>query len=283
MENKIVFDDREITQLVSDILDSSEIAPLKTGIEELLRCIENVDDMRGWFIRNRFYGAVAERDGAYQRGTHGLKYNAVIIPPELALTAMIPAFVKIAGNHCEFVNGLNRFIRHLDEFISPIYPVITDTEIQATLSAAQRAFGMIDIIAADYPLRIHKFDCSHTKHNSECAVMSGDSRQSAVYLYHPRENGVYDRVFIFAHELGHALHFALTGDMDVFPGGFDSFNEKLATKFDTPEAKQEAFADAAAIAILGSPNSKLKSHLPTQFSKDISPMFIRYFKKLTGG
>jgi len=71
--------------------------------------------------------------------------------------------------------------------------------------------------------------------------------------------------------------------MDVFPGGFDSFNEKLATKFDTPEAKQEGFADAAAIAILGSPNSKLKSHLPTQFSKDISTMFIRYFKKLTGG
>lgn len=276
-------DDREITQLISDILDSSEITPLKTGIEELLRRIENADDMRGWFIRNRFYGAVAERGGAYQRGMYGLKYNAVVVPPELALTAMIPAFVKIAGNHCEFVDGLNRFLRRLDEFISPIYPAITDTEIQATLSAAQRAFGMIDIIAADYPLRIYRFDYSHTKHNSECAVMSGDSRQSAVYLYHPRENGVCDRVFIFAHELGHALHFALTGDMNIFPAGFDSFNEKLVIEFDTPEAKQEGFADAAAIAILGSPNSRLKSHLPTQFSKDISPVFIRYFKGLTGG
>lgn len=283
MEDKSKFDERETCQLISDILDSHEIAPLKTSVIALLRCVENADSMHGWSIRSRFYDAVMERDGAYQCRTNGLKYNAVIIPPEFALTAMIPAFVKMNGNHYEFADGLNRFIRRLDEFISPIYPAVTETEIRATLSAAQRAFGMIDIIATDYPLRIHRFDYSHIKHNSECAVMSGDSRQSAVFLYHPRENGVYDRVFIFAHELGHALHYALTGDMDVFPDGFDSFNEKFAVKFDTPEAKQEGFADAAAIAILGSPDSRLKSHLPTQFSKDISPVFVRYFKGLTGG
>jgi Zn-dependent peptidase ImmA (M78 family) len=110
--------------------------------------------------------------------------------------------------------------------------------------------------------------------------LNGESRQSLVFLYHPRQNETHDRVFIFAHELGHALHNALTGDVNIFPDGFDSFNDMLRVKFDTHEAKQEGFADAVAIAVLGSPNSRLKSHLPTQFSKDISPVFVRYLKNL---
>jgi len=274
------FDEGEICQLISDILATREVAPLKTGIELLLRHLKNVDGMRGWVIQNRFRNAITKRDGAYQSRTHGLKYNAVIILPELALTAMIPAYVPLTGNHYEFVDGLNRFMDHCDGFVSPIYPAITETEIRTTLSAAQRAFGMIDIIAPNYPLRIHRFDYSHNTANSTCGVLSSESRQSVVFLYHPRESEIYDRVFIFAHELGHALHFALTGDIKVFPEGFDSFNEKFGVKFETMQTKQEGFADAVAIAILSSLNSKLKSHLPTRFCKDISPVFVRYFEGL---
>ena len=93
----------------------------------------------------------------------------------------------------------------------------------------------------------------------------GDSRQSYIFVYHPIEDDTYDRVFIFAHELGHALHFALIGDVEVFPDSFEHFNSSFGPTLNTPKEKQEAFVDAAAIAILGSPNSRLKSHLPTDW------------------
>jgi len=273
-------DEQEINIYIEDIMKSREISTLKGSIQSLMNFYERADSMHGYIIRWRFFNAVKEQCEAYERRTHGLKYNAVIIPPELSPTAMLPVYVKTDGNHYNFADGMNRLIKRCDEFTSPIHPVITEPEIRATLSAAQRAFGMMDIIAPNHPLRILRFNYSHSEKNSECGLMGGDSRQSVVFLYHPRQNDVCDRVFIFAHELGHALHFALTGDTSILPSGFDNFNDKFFTKFETPKAKVEGFADAAAIAILGSPNSRLKSHLPTQWSKDISPMFVRYFKEL---
>ena len=274
--------EQEINGLVSEIVESRRIADLKKNVESLMRLYENAESMHGYIIRERFYEAVKKRDESYQRRTKGLKYNAVIIPPELAPVAMIPAYVKMDGNHYDFMESVNRFIDRCDEFIEPICPAVTDEEIRAVLSAAQRSFGMIDIIAPDFPLRISRFDNSHITTNSECGIINGGSRHSVVFLYHPRESETYDSVFICAHELGHALHFALTGDVDIAPDGFDRFNKSFSPEFATQKASQEGFADAAAIAILGSPNSRLKSHLPTDWCRMISPSFVRYFSGLCG-
>jgi hypothetical protein len=261
-------------------MESRDIATLKTNMETLMCLYEGAESMHGYIIRERFYSEVKKRDKPYQRRTQGLKYSAVIIPPELTPTAMIPAHIKTDGNHYAFIDSVNRVISRCDEFVAPIHPAANETEIRAVLSAAQRAFGMIDIIAPDYPLRIYRFDNSHIKTNSECGFMDGGSRQSVVFLFHPHENEIHNRIFIFAHELGHALHFALTGDVSIFPDGFDKLNKMLGVKLETPEANAESFADAVAIAILGSPNGRLKTHLPTQFCKDLSPMFVRYFMSL---
>jgi Zn-dependent peptidase ImmA (M78 family) len=97
-------------------------------------------------------------------------------------------------------------------------------------------------------------------------------------LYHPRQNELHDRVFIFAHELGHAIHFALTGNVDVLPDGFDKFNDSFYPKLETLKDKQEAFADTVAFAIL---NIKgFGTHFPTRFTKDMSPNFARYVREL---
>jgi hypothetical protein len=280
MENISAIDEQAVNKLVSGIMESRDIASLKTNAEALMRLYESTESMHGFMIRNRFYSAVKERDEAYQRRTQGLKYNAVIIPPELVPTAMIPAYVKMDGNHYDFADNMSRLISRCDEFTSPVHPAISETEIQAVLGAAQWAFGMIDTIAPDYPLRIYRFDHSHIAKNSECGVTNSDSRQSVVFVYHPRESEIYNRIFIFAHELGHAFHFALTGDVDILPDGFDNLNKVIGVKLETPAAKAECFADAAAIAILGSPDSRLKSHLPTQFCKDLSQVFVRYFMPL---
>ena len=279
-EDLTKINEQEISRLVTNILESNDMAALKTNVQILMCVYESAESMHGYKIRSSLYKAVMESDKAYQHKTKGLKQNAVIIPPESTPAAMLPVHVKMEGNHYDFVDGMSRLLNRCDEFISPIHPAISEKDIRATLSAAQRAFGMIDIIAPNCPLRIYRFDYSHITKNSECGILNGDSRQSVIFAYHPRENETYGNVFIFAHEIGHALHHALTGDVNIPPDGFDSFNAGLGVKLDTSKTKQEGFADAAAIAILGSSNSKLKSHLPTQWSKDISPMFVRYFNKL---
>ena len=280
MVNKATPDGRKINQLISEILGPSELPTLKANIRELRSRAEGADDMLGWVIRNSFRDAVVKRDAAYQRRMQGYRHNAVIVQPEQALAAMIPGFVPMGGSHQDFIDGLARFIQRCEMLLDPITPAITEAEIKATVSAAQRAFGMIGIIAPGHPLRVFRFNHSHISHNSECAILDGDSRQSFMFLYHPRDCDIHDRVFIFAHELGHALHYALTGDVDIVPDGYDSLNKRLGVKIEEQKDKQEGFADAVAIAILGSPNSRLKSHLPTQFSKAISPMFVRYVKGL---
>jgi hypothetical protein len=280
VEDLTKINEQEIDRLVSDILASGDMPSLKSSTEALMRLYDSAESLHGYVIRERLYSAVIEGSAVHQIRFKGLKQNAVIIPPEHAVSAMIPVYVKMNGNHYDFTNGMKKLLNRCDEFTAPIHPAITEAEIRATLSAAQRAFGMVDIIAPECPLRIYRFGYSHIERNCECGILNGDSRQSVVFLYHPRENDVYDRIFIFAHELGHALHYSLTGDIDIIPDGYDNFNESLGVKLDNLKAKQEGFADAAAIAILGSKNSRLKSHLPTQWSKDISPMFVRYFDKL---
>ena len=98
-------------------------------------------------------------------------------------------------------------------------------------------------------------------------------------LFHPRRVDGHNRVFIFAHELGHALHQALTGDVDATPDGFEEFLKSVsAKKWDKVSEMQEYFADAAAIAILSVKG--LGAHFPSRLIKAMSPIFARFLRKL---
>jgi hypothetical protein len=107
----------------------------------------------------------------------------------------------------------------------PIEQAISEDEITAVLSVAQRRFHILDIIAPDKPLRILRLSNSHKEMNSAYGVPTTLNSAGTIMLYHPRDIEVHDRIFIFAHELGHALHFAMTKDIDVFPDGVDKLNE----------------------------------------------------------
>jgi hypothetical protein len=134
------------------------------------------------------------------------------------------------------------------------------------------------LIAPGKSIQILRFANSHTEHNSQCGIPNNPELTSTIFLFHPKENGIYDRVFIFAHELGHAIHLALTHDINILPDGFDEFNTKLGVKLKTLKEKQEAFADSAALEIL---NTKgLRTHFPTGMSKDMSYIHANYLRKL---
>ena len=114
--------------------------------------------------------------------------------------------------------------------------------------------------------------------NSAYGAPTRQNYTGTIMLYHPLSTQIYDRVFIFAHELGHALHFALTKDINIFPDGFDKLNELFGMKNLSVQEKQEAFADATAYTIL---SGKLKAHLPEEFHQAFLPWFTRYFGEIT--
>ena len=70
----------------------------------------------------------------------------------------------------------------------------------------------------------------------------------------------------------------MTKDVDVFPDGFDKFNELFGMRNLTLKEKQETFADPVAYAILG---GVLKKHLPKEFNQRLLLLFMHCFKGLT--
>ena len=145
---------------------------------------------------------------------------------------------------------------------------------------AHKKYKILDIIAPIRHLKIVLLNNSHFYYNCECGFTDqGENSEAILLIYHPNQTEIYDMVFIFAHELGHALHLALTGDIKIIPDGFDDFNAKLGLSNMTFEEKQENFADAVAIAILNS--DELQEHLPAELSNVLPPYFDKYITHLT--
>jgi hypothetical protein len=173
------------------------------------------------------------------------------------------------------VAGLKRFVAKCMELGEPIHEAITHEEINAVLNGAQKSYRLVDILAPKQPLKILLFNNSHVEHDSECGVPADPEREAVIFLYHPRET-VHGRVFIFAHELGHALHLSLTKSAEVLPADFDRFNENLGITFDSVSQKQEAFADVTAMAVLS--GGGLAEHLPHEFGDAMLKSFDMYIR-----
>ena len=188
--------------------------------------------------------------------------------------------VELIARVSSVVAGLRKFVSRCDEFCQPIEPFITLEEINDTLDVAER-LGVIGFVAPIKPLFIILLNSSHKVRDSEYGISGDGSRTGTIMLYHPRNTDVHDRVFIFALELGHALHLALTGDIRVLPEGFDGFNESMGVQERARKipdnVKSELFADAAAIAILGA-GSGLEEHLPVGIQLEFTPYFARYIE-----
>ena len=207
--------------------------------------------------------------------------SAIIFPYEYSPFCLLMNYFSRTDNLKDIVKGINEFIDRCKEFIAPITEAITETEILAVLELVQNKFKLLDLISPGRPLRIHRLDNSHIEFNSECgSTVDEDGAESQIYLYSPREVELCDRVFIFAHELGHALHLALTKDIDKVPPEFDEFNKLLGVT--VPEyGKAEVFADTFALALFY--NTKLDKHVPPKFNKDFLPLFDEFFSIMIKG
>jgi hypothetical protein len=205
--------------------------------------------------------------------------NEVIVSSKHALTLMLSMSIPLGGTPELIIESLKKFLSRCNEFIAPIEDAITSEEIETVLEAAERNFKITSLIAPQAPLLIIRMNNSHIIHNSECGVPTNPESEAVIFLFHPREVDVYNRVFIFAHELGHALHLALTHDIKTLPDKFDDFNGALGITPTSADHKPEMFADAVAYAVLGDDN--LQTFLPKEFHKEALPYFERYVKYIT--
>ena len=273
---------------INAIAKAASISEIKTAVTSLKGFADANPEFREQ-LRRQLTELIVESGKEYLCPLPESKNNVVFIPPDVAPLMMIPCCVPlggsnkefyIGGSNKEFYKGLAKLSARCDEFIEPLEDIISTEEMIMVLDSAQKKFGALDIIAPVKPLNILSFNNSHKVFNCECGVGDTPSgRESVIFVYHPREAAPCDRVFIFAHEIGHALHIALTGNVLVIPDGFDGFNEKLEIVLNNVAEKQEAFADVAAFAILNSGN--LKKHLPHPFSKPMLDCFERYINGVT--
>lgn len=227
----------------------------------------------------RLIQAITEFGRPYMKPRPGQDKNVVFIPCEDAPVVMITTCIPITEDAESVIGGLRRFADRCGEFSEPMEDIVSEAEMDLVLDAAQKKFGVLDIVALFNPLKILSLHNTHRVFDCECGISDGYHREAVIFVYHPRNVSVHDKVYIFAHELGHALHLGLTGDVNRIPERFDVFNESLGIKEMTLHEKQESFADAAAIAILN--NDGLREHLPGQLSERLPPYFEKYIKYVT--
>jgi hypothetical protein len=270
------------TKEVSELIQNIELA--KT-MEEVKVCVmafisySNANPKRKNQLGEELIELLLKVNQPFMNLDKKLKTNVVHIPPELAPAFMIQTCLPSATDEDAIYLGLEKFLERCDEYISPMEDKVTLREMNAVIKNAQKKFKLLDIIAPARPLKIVSLNNSHNVHNCECGITNSVINPEAViFVYHPRDVSECDRVFIFAHEIGHALHIALTGDIEVIPEGFDEFNQTLDIEFQTLDQKREAFADVTAFAILN--GGGLNQHLPHPFSEPMLGMFDKYIGSL---
>lgn len=264
--------------LIHSILASRSVGEVQAAVAAFISVAEGMDGMHLWMHCQCLTAAFSEWAKPYEKPAGDSAWNAVIVPPEHAPVMLLASYVPLGGPPVEVISGLKKFTAICDEFMPPVCDAITPAEIKRVLNAAQREYRLLNVIAPAEPLQIFRFNYSHFMYNSQCGIPANHARPATIFVFHPKENTVHNRIFIFAHELGHALHFSLTHDQNVLPEGFDKFNESVGVKLTALEEKQEAFADAVAMAILHVKG--LRTHFPSQFSRDMGPCFAQYIHGL---
>ena len=270
---------KAVSAMVSKIAQAESLEGLKASISAFAGFVGSYPKLKDEACR-LLADTVMAISGMYMGSLPARKLNVRFIPPDAPPAVLMPVYVPMAEEADVIYDGLIWFLEKLDEFSEPMEDIVTVKEMNAVLDNAQKKFRILDIVAPGKPLTVVSLNYSHAAHNCECGISAAPgSRESIIFVYHPREVSPCDRVFIFAHEIGHSLHLALTGDVEIIPDKFDEFNETLDIKLPTKELKQEAFADVAAFAMLN--GGGLNKHLPHQFSASTLECFDKYIEYVT--
>ncbi|MDR2360334.1 MAG: hypothetical protein LBD85_03500 [Oscillospiraceae bacterium] len=168
----------------SGIFENRSIAEIKTAVTAFLTVAEELSGVDNgvcfWSLCQQLRGRFDEWPGQYKTVEKGAAWNAVIILPEHAPTMLLAASGSLNGSPLEIMGGLNKFIARCDEFTPPVHDVIKLAEIKRVLTAAQKTYRLLDILAPAYPLKILRFANSHRTHNSGCGIPNNGAGNATI-------------------------------------------------------------------------------------------------------
>ena len=141
---------------------------------------------------------------------------------------------------------------HLEEKISFSEAEQIDIPIiQRVLEAVDELFSFSRKI---HPISISIIDAEMTERNGESIAVFGNHCRGAIFLYRLWNNfdGKVTPASVLLHELGHQLHFHLTGELYKVPESFYGHLENLGADYsDLSEADLlEVFADTFLLAVI---------------------------------
>ncbi len=196
----------------------------------------------------------------------------------------VPLFLMSNGltgrGVAETRQNIGKLIQYIDaEVTAPSGRFLTEKQEVETLEAVTARYPYFKIVGKERPLTILNLDNSNRQYNSVCSV-GGLGEQSIVMMYHlkPGPDGNGSPIAVFLHELGHALHIAITGSVEV-PEEFYKFQNVFSQKLSPGDPMAgDVFADCFAIAVMhGGP---LQRHMPFEVDNIIGEMIRRFFTGL---
>ncbi|MFI3326977.1 MAG: hypothetical protein R3Y35_12535 [Clostridia bacterium] len=114
--------------------------------------------------------------------------------------------------------------------------------------------GKYELIRNLKSLEIMLFNISHNEVNSICNALTNieeASFLSEIYLFRMQDEEIKSPLYVFLHELGHALHFYCTNNSAIIPDSFIRLsNEYLKIPLEQGLEAVEIFADAIAIGLM---------------------------------
>lgn len=162
-----------------------------------------------------------------------------------------------------------------DKFTEPKSELFNTSKIQECLDLAQTKFNTVNYIQKQKGL-IYTLIFDHSHKDNDSVFETYKSGFSVIKLFSSKNEEDYPNpYFVFLHELGHSLHYAITGDFSIIPDFFKKFAEKFSS--DTVK-KSELFAHFFAIAVLNDTHLAKHSTFYDDSFKDIRQRASDLFK-----
>ena len=184
------------------------------------------------------------------------------------------------GKVREMRKNIKDRIKDIDEtIIEPSCVRLTVEDEEKILSVLSNKFPFLEIITASKTLDIININNTYRLYNSMCGI-SGDSASFVIYMYNMKDKAIAPE-YVFLHELGHVLQFALTDSNLIVPDGFIEFNKSVLKK-DLGQGNNgtvEIFADMFAISVMH--GTDLCKFNPFSTPNEFNEACVKFFVKLT--
>ena len=196
------------------------------------------------------------------------------IPPYLA------AFGLSLGRVREVRQRIKSLLSCIDEtIVEPSGVFLPELQEEKILTILATKFPYLEIVTAKKPLTILNINNTHRIYNSQCGT--NEAVTAFVIQMFNMKDASFVPEYVFLHELGHALHLAITGSVLIVPDEFIKFNNSIPGALHLEQGSIDApelFADTFAIAVMR--GTELSGFDPFHFDDTLNGMLEMFFTKM---